>query len=381
MSDIKVSVIIPVYNAEEYLRQCIDSVVSQTLKEIEIILVNDASTDGSLAICREYEAADERVGVIDKNTNAGLAAARNSGMDHCRGEYIAFVDSDDWLEFDAYEKMYAAAKTNDSDIVFCNCYENESGMFSKSMPCGAYDRDGIKSVILPRTLPGLNKRGERNVIRWSNCLRMFKRKTLIDNAIRFDDRFRRCQDLQLTYEATLVAQNYYYLGDDYLYHNRVVKTSLSRGYTKNMWSLLVPLIERLYEDTRKFKELDLMDNMHLCTYFFVMDVIENEIKASAPGNKKDKIEKLRQMITHPLCVGCLDHIPTERLGEYLRTQYKNIKKQNANAVYSYYFRYRKKNKLTLSVRAKANKVIDSRAVQPVYIRVRKLFNKNYVPKV
>lgn len=352
MSDIKVSVIIPIYNAEEYLVQCIDSAVNQTLRDIEIILVNDASTDGSLEICRKYEASDERVKLVDKKENAGLAAARNSGMDVACGEYIAFIDSDDWLELDAYEKMYAAAKTNDSDIVFCNCVENENDhKFSKFIRCGTYDREQIKAEILPRTLSGLNEKGNKNVIRWSNCLRIFKRETLKKNGIRFDDRFRRCQDLQLTYEATLAAQNYYYLGDDYLYHNRTVKTSLSRGYTKNMWKLVRPLIERLYEDTRNFKELDLMDSMHLCTFFFVNDVITQEIVDFAPGEKDDKVARVNEVINDPVCINCLEHIPTDKLNEYLKNQHRNISDRNAEKIYDYYFKYQKKLK---SIQKKRN---------------------------
>ncbi len=345
MSDIKISAIIPIYNAEKYLVQCIDSAVNQTLSDIEIILVNDASTDGSLEICRRYEASDKRVKLINKKENAGLAAARNSGLNVARGEYIAFIDSDDWLELDAYEKMYAAAKMNDSDIVFCNCKENENDYcFPKYIRCGAYDREQIKSEILTRTLSGLNAKGGKSTIRWSNCLRIYKHKTLTEHGICFDDRFRRCQDLPFTYEATLAAQNYYYLGDDYLYHNRTVKTSLSRGYTKNMWTLLRPLIERLYEDTRNFKELDLTDSMHLCTFFFVIDTIANEIVDFAPGDKKDKISMVSEIINDPICVNCLEHIPTDKLNEYLKNQHKNIFDRNAEKVYDYYFKYQKKSK-------------------------------------
>lgn len=93
----KVSVIVPVYNVEPYLRQCLDSIVSQTLKDIEIILIDDGSTDGSGEICDEYKREDHRIRVIHK-VNEGLSAARNDGIDASTAPYIMFVDGDDWVE-------------------------------------------------------------------------------------------------------------------------------------------------------------------------------------------------------------------------------------------------------------------------------------------
>ena len=112
----RVSVIIPVYNVEAYLRQCLDSVVNQTLRDIEIICVDDGSTDGSAAILAEYAAKDARVKVISRvRSNAG--AARNAGMAVATGEYLGFVDSDDWCELVLFEKAYAKAKADDADVV------------------------------------------------------------------------------------------------------------------------------------------------------------------------------------------------------------------------------------------------------------------------
>ena len=93
----KVSVIIPVYNVEPYLKQCMDSVVGQTLKDIEIICVDDGSTDGSLDILKEYATEDSRIQIIEQK-NAGAGAARNNGMRHATGKYLSFLDSDDFFE-------------------------------------------------------------------------------------------------------------------------------------------------------------------------------------------------------------------------------------------------------------------------------------------
>lgn len=114
--NIKVSIIIPVYNIEKHLKQCLDSVINQSLQEIEIICVNDGSTDNSPQILEEYAQKDDRIIIINKS-NEGLAAARNTGMSYAKGEYIGFVDSDDWVELDMYEKLYENAQIYNSEIV------------------------------------------------------------------------------------------------------------------------------------------------------------------------------------------------------------------------------------------------------------------------
>lgn len=102
----KVSVIIPVYNTEKFLRKCLDSVCNQTLQDIEIICINDCSTDGSSEILREYAGKDNRIKLIELFENGGAAKARNIGIDIAHGEYIGFVDSDDFVDLDFYEKLY-----------------------------------------------------------------------------------------------------------------------------------------------------------------------------------------------------------------------------------------------------------------------------------
>lgn len=111
----KVSIIVPVYNVEKYLRKCLDSLINQTLKDIEIICVNDGSKDNSPKILEEYAKKDNRIIVINQE-NAGLSVARNSGIDIAKGEYIGFVDSDDWVDLDFFEKLYYSATSNDTDI-------------------------------------------------------------------------------------------------------------------------------------------------------------------------------------------------------------------------------------------------------------------------
>lgn len=110
-----VSVIVPVYNVEKYLSRCLDSLINQTLEDIEIICVNDGSKDSSPKILEEYAKKDKRIIVLNQE-NAGLSVARNNGMDNANGEYIGFVDSDDWVDLDFFEKLYTSAVKNSADV-------------------------------------------------------------------------------------------------------------------------------------------------------------------------------------------------------------------------------------------------------------------------
>lgn len=113
---IKISIIIPVYNVENYLKRCLDSVCNQTLKDIEIICVDDCSPDNSIKILREYAEKDSRVKIINFSENKGVSTARNTAINSAKGDYIGFIDSDDYINLDFYEKLYERAVKNNSDI-------------------------------------------------------------------------------------------------------------------------------------------------------------------------------------------------------------------------------------------------------------------------
>lgn len=139
MSNPKISVIIPVYNVEKYLNRCLDSLLAQTYQNLQIILVDDGSTDGSAAICDEYAAIDGRINVIHKE-NGGLSSARNAGLKIADGEYVGYVDSDDWVEPDMYYSMVYAAMDNEAQLVACR--------YKQIMPDQVIDNGSPDVVVL-----------------------------------------------------------------------------------------------------------------------------------------------------------------------------------------------------------------------------------------
>ena len=121
MKEVKLSIIVPVYNTEKYIVNCLDSLVNQNLEEIEIICVNDGSTDRSLEILERYAGEDERIRIITKE-NDGLGAARNTGIDAAQGKYIGFVDSDDFADPNLFRLLVKAAESADADVAIGNVY-------------------------------------------------------------------------------------------------------------------------------------------------------------------------------------------------------------------------------------------------------------------
>ena len=148
MSKIKVSVIVPVYNVEAYLEKCLDSLAKQTLKEIEVIVVNDGSPDNSQKIIDKFEKKYPTIKGYTK-TNGGVSSARNYGIALATGEYIAFVDGDDYVEYDMYEKMYQKAKQGNYDIVACDLnYVYEDGSIKRVSSKIEKDTTNIKKTYV-----------------------------------------------------------------------------------------------------------------------------------------------------------------------------------------------------------------------------------------
>lgn len=176
MVNSRVSVIIPVYNAEKYVSQCLDSIINQTLCDIEIICVNDGSKDNSLEILREYEAKDSRVMVIDKD-NGGAGSARNMGLNVASGEYVNFVDADDWLDINAYEILYNRCVSENLDAVFFQLinYDDETKELYEDH---AYNVSQIPASFDDQVFNHLDIKDVLFYLSVSPCNKLYKREIL-----------------------------------------------------------------------------------------------------------------------------------------------------------------------------------------------------------
>jgi glycosyltransferase involved in cell wall biosynthesis len=182
----KVSIVIPVYNVEKYLRECLDSVINQTLRDIEIICINDGSTDNSADILAEYQNRENRLKVISQE-NGGQSKARNAGLEVATGEYIYFLDSDDYIKTNSLEKLYTIAKTNNLDILYFDSeviFENDNLKNQFPEYLTAYDRKNeYTDVLNGKDL--FCKLVTNNAYVVQPCLQFTKRKYLEEKNIQF----------------------------------------------------------------------------------------------------------------------------------------------------------------------------------------------------
>lgn len=214
----KVAVIIPVYNMERYLRECLDSLVGQTFKDIEIICFNDASTDSSIDILREYAARDERFVIIDSPVNIKQGGGRNAGIRAARAPYIMFVDPDDWVEPDFVEKYYTKAVETGADIVTGDYNTVTDGNIFHS--CGLGHNLPDDSSIIKRS------RLERDVPIWIN---IYKRTLFFDNNLFFPENIQLGEDNAIACALFLASTKLRKI-DCHLYNYRIHDKSSSHEY-------------------------------------------------------------------------------------------------------------------------------------------------------
>ncbi len=227
----KFSVIVPVYNSEEYLAKCLDSILGQTLNDIEIIIVNDGSPDNSQKIIDEYVGKYPHIIKSFYQENAGQAIARNNALKYATGEFISFVDSDDYIEPEMLEKTYNYAIENDLDIVCFNMYEVKNCEKSKIFYRLFQDYPSDIKYVLNETSP---------------CNKIIRRAIFVENNIKFTEN-RIYEDLELIPQLILYTKRVEFI-DDYLY-NYVIhpdSTMRQRKYNPKLASIF-PVVDELKE--------------------------------------------------------------------------------------------------------------------------------------
>ena len=230
-TEVKVSVIVPVYNCEQYLPECIASLRAQTLGEIEMIFVCDASPDNSLALLWKAREEDERIRVIAFPENRGVSAARNAGLDAAAGEYIGFCDSDDWIEPGMFERLYDAAKEKEADISFCRVFKDHPNR-QENVPLGfptgtRFNRAAIRAALIPAMLA---RPGDSDELPLSGYTprNLFRRETI--GNIRFRPDIRYAEDLLFIVECMLRADAAVAVDEAY-YHYRFHAGSVTKRYS------------------------------------------------------------------------------------------------------------------------------------------------------
>ncbi len=292
---IKVSVIVPVYNVEKYISKCLDSLVNQTLKDIEIIVVNDGTKDNSQKIIDKYAKKYKNLKSYIKE-NGGLSSARNYGLKYAKGEYIAFVDSDDYVELDMFEKMYKKAKENNFDIVVCDTveiFEDGKKIYKKSN-LHYSDNDIINYIISPPMA----------------CSRIYKK--YIFDSVKFEKIF--YEDLNLNPSLVKVAHNIGFLEEGlYYYLQRTGSIMKQQIFNEKLMDIFV-VLENNYKNLIKDyeQEVEYLYITHLLrtttlrfldydnSYEYLIK-INNVMKEKFPKWKNNKYYKKSSMKMKIIC--------------------------------------------------------------------------------
>lgn len=228
---IKVSIIVPVYNAEKFLRQCLESIQAQTLQDIEVILINDGSDDDSIKICQEFVDKDARFFLYTQE-NQGAGVARDNGISLAKGEYIGFVDSDDWIEPETFEKMYSAAMSYSVDVVRCNTvmHKGKQTEIRWNPPCcnRFISPDEICKEIIPLLIAPKNEKEYNNRLLRGCVCNIFKRKIILQNNIHFT-KLKSGEDVLFTIENLLVSNGLVILPEHFYHYMFYNNDSLSKS--------------------------------------------------------------------------------------------------------------------------------------------------------
>ncbi len=308
----KVSVIVPVYNTEKYLEKCLDSIINQTYKNLEIILVDDGSPDNSGSICDEYAIKDSRIKVIHKE-NGGLSSARNAGLDIATGDYIAFIDSDDYVKVTLFEEVVAKLEETKADVcMFSHITVTEKGEIEHKLPLDkdVYDKDEIKNNILPLFIG--QKNPEEQPLLGFVCRQIFKNEAI--NSLRFrSEREYYAEDIVFDLEFYVNAKKMCVL-DKPFYYYRYVSSSLSNKYRKNLFEKLIKLINFKKEVIENYKIQNCNERIYRSVFRAVIGGIIN-IKKAPELSKKQKREKIKETIENEIVKKSIKKVKTNGLKE------------------------------------------------------------------
>ncbi|MBT7282928.1 MAG: glycosyltransferase [Elusimicrobiaceae bacterium] len=247
----KVSIIVPVYNAENYLHECLDSLLTQTLKDIEIIAINDGSVDTSLEILNNYAKKHSNLKVINQK-NKGISLTREVGIKHCSGDYIGFCDNDDFVASSMFEKLYTTAQKTDSDITFCNYADtNEQGdiIEDKNLFLKSKRKPILDALAKNKNLNTLDYKDLAKIsLPW---LKLYKKEIFKNFKIKYPN-VNTAEDIGLSFQTYAAAKTFAVVPEN-LYFYRQRQGQVSRETSKNCFD--VPKVLALTEEFLKENDL------------------------------------------------------------------------------------------------------------------------------
>jgi len=287
-----ISIVVPIYNVEKYLDKCIDSITNQTYKNLEILLIDDGSTDDCPKICDKWAKKDSRIKVYHKK-NGGLSDARNYGIERAKGKYIGFIDSDDWVELDMYENLYREIVNNEVDIVIC-------GRFIEYENSYTIEQKANEKVIMDKkeALIKLNSFAGFDMAAWD---KLYKKSLFNDIEFPFG---KKCEDAYIAYKLFEKCKKIEYYPQCY-YHYLQRKYSISKSNTLNM-DFIYAAKEQLEFFKNKYSDiLDVAETNYAFSVKIIYEIaIERKIEITKElKDYKKEIKKYRKAVRENKYIG------------------------------------------------------------------------------
>lgn len=339
----KVSVIVPIYNVEKYLRRSIESIQKQTLKDIEIILINDGSSDGSLAICQEYQKKDNRIEIIDK-PNGGVSSARNAGLEIAKGDYIGFVDPDDWIESEMFNSMYNLAMNTVADICISDYIVEKAGTsipITLEIDTNLLKKEDINREIIAGMLGSSDLNSGSTTIMGSVCRLLIKKELIIEYNIRFTEDISFMEDLIFCVQL-LTKSNFVCINRGLFYHYITNPNSAVTSYKVdliNTQQKVYDILEYILKEEHLFIILEPRMNTRFVN--MVLSAIANEVHKDNPKHAREKIKQIRKLSHDENLISILKGINTKGFTFRKKLVFYALENKKGKFLY-YYYRFSQK---------------------------------------
>lgn len=295
MKHFKVSVIVTIYNLEKYLKRCVDSLISQNFENLEILLIDDGSTDQSGSICEEYARKDTRIRVVHKE-NGGLISAWTKGAKVSTGDYLCFVDGDDWIDENMISEMALELSGNTKEIISSDyVIEREEGnsspMYQRLEP-GEYDRECLEKTVFPDLLGNENR-----AVFFSRCMKLISRDLIVRNMKYCDTSIRMGEDVTIILPALLDCERLVVMDHKTYYHYFYVSESMVHKYDSGLYvniQELRQIIQRILTDKLSKEQLVAMQEQADKEYLLLLFLA---LKNEARGNPQSYYRNIRNICT------------------------------------------------------------------------------------
>lgn len=335
---ILVSVIVPIYNQEKYLEKSLLSLLNQNYSNLEIILVNDGSTDDSLPIIKKYEERDSRIKIIDKE-NGGVSSARNAGLEIAKGDYIGFVDPDDWVESEMYSSMLSLSLEEKAEVVMCN-YLVEKNASKNEIILETKKTKLFTNEILDYLAADMINMNTLNIsspsIMGSVCRMLIKRDLIYNNNIRFDEAIPYMEDLVFAIEILLNTKRVG-IDDNLHYHYNQIEGSASNKYLPNFLKnhkLVFNRIENLLIDYGYINRLG--ERLKYRYVFMIMHSIRNETESGNDLSLGKKLDNIKEMLEDKKLQNYINEIDYKSYSLQRKLILYGIENKKYILLYSYY---------------------------------------------